>query len=353
MRGLPAHWLLACAVAAGATWVALHVARRVDLVDRPGPTKPHRAPVPFGGGIGVAVGVSAASAGGAESPDLTLLACMWALAALGLVDDARDLRARTRLLAHAVVALPVVFSWAPRLGAPRPLEVALALLFVLGSISAFKCIDCADGVAAGVTVAGALWLGTLDGWSGDVGPLAATLGGAAAGFLLFNAPPARCFLGESGSTILGCLLSFLVLGVARDAPADASLSGLAAAATVLMIPFLDFLLVHIRRLRAGVRSIGDLMASAGTDHLPHRLQQAGLGPAAVAAVCAAAIVVSGAAASLFLFGGLGASLLGGVVVAAAFALWEMALKGRGCRTPRATLGRSSPWRQATGARMSS
>lgn len=331
---LSALGLVACAVAAAATWVAVWVARRVDFVDRPGPSKLHVAPMPLGGGLGVAVGVTSASAAGAEFPDLTLLASMWALAALGLVDDARDLRARTRLLAQAVVALPVVISWAPRLGAPRSLEVALALLFVLGSISAIKCIDCADGVAAGVAVAGALWLGTLGGWSGAVGPLAAASAGAAAGFLLFNAPPARCFLGESGSTILGFLLSFLVLGVARDAPAGASLPGLAAAATVLMIPFLDFLLVHIRRLRAGMRSLGELMASTGTDHLPHRLLEAGLGPAAVAAACVGTIAVSGAAASLVLLGGVGPSLLGGLGVAVTFELSEMWLLRRR-RTARA------------------
>jgi UDP-GlcNAc:undecaprenyl-phosphate GlcNAc-1-phosphate transferase len=315
---------VAFAVAALGTWVAAWTARRLGLIDRPGPRKIHASPVPLGGGLGVAVGLTAGLVGAGDEA-LLLLPSAWALVALGLVDDARDLRARTRLALQTAAVLPVLPAYAPALGLARPLEAALALLFALGVINALKCLDCADGVAGAVAMAAAAALGSLVGWHGGSAPVAAALAGAAGGFLILNRPPARCFLGEGGSTLLGLLLATLGLATVQSAPQAGRPAMATAVATVLAVPVLDFILVHARRYRAGTRSLRDLMASAGTDHLPHRLRSFGLGPRGVAATCAAAAATSGVVAHLALRGGLSGAAIGAVLVGAALLGGERAL----------------------------
>jgi UDP-GlcNAc:undecaprenyl-phosphate GlcNAc-1-phosphate transferase len=306
------------AVAAGlaATWVTMLVAGRVGLLDHPGPRKPHARPVPLAGGVGIAVAVTLAVQGAVEGPSLLL--GVWALVVLGLLDDTRDLRARTRLLAQAAAVLPAVLAYTPSVGAPRAVEVSLALLWVLGAISALNCIDCADGVAASVAVAGGTTVAALAGWSGSAGAIGVSVAGAAAGFLVLNAPPARCFLGEGGSTVLGYLLAIAGLVAASGAPRTSALTVAVAGATVLALPVLDFVLVHARRAREGVRNLAQLMASAGTDHLPHRLRSAGLSPWSVAVACGCATAICGLAANASSRAGLASALAIGLALSSAF-----------------------------------
>lgn len=321
---VPCRILVSFAVAAAGTWVVALVARRVGLVDRPAPRKPHAAAVPLAGGVGVAAALTAGVAG--KAAPVPLLAAVWGLVVIGVIDDARDLRARTRLAAQAAASLPVAVVYAPRLGAARPLEVLLALLFLLGVLNAIKCIDSADAVAGSVAATTALALGWLSGWDGPAGMASAALAGAAAGFLVFNVPPARCFLGEGGSTVLGLVLAFVALAGAAGAAADRRLSLIAAAATVLAVPVLDFILVHARRARRGSRGLADLMGSRGLDHLPHRLRNAGLGPGSVASICAGAVALSGVGAQLCLQGGVEASIAGGAGVVLVFLGGEIFLR---------------------------
>lgn len=311
------------------TWVGMQVARRAGLVDRPRPRKPHARPTPLAGGVGVAVGVSAALAS-ARILSGPVFVAVWGLVVLGLVDDAKDLRARTRLAVQAAVVLPVAYAYGSALGLPGALGVLAALVWILAVVSAVNCIDCADGVAGGVGVTGALMLGSLGGWTGEAGAVAAALAGAMAGSLFFNRPPARCFLGEAGSTLLGFLLAFAALATAGPA-GDDRIAAFVAAACVLALPGLDFLLVHARRFASGVRRISDLMASAGTDHLPHRMRAAGLSPAGVALACMAGTAFNGATARLAIEGGMGGALTGAVGVACAFFTLELILAGKARR----------------------
>lgn len=314
--------LIAFAVGTVGAWTAVRLAPVLRLVDHPGPRKPHRVPVPLGGGVSVATGVTVAVVGTVGWPDVRLSAGMWGLVGLGLVDDARGLRARTRLVAQVAAVVPVALAWAPSLGVFRPVEVLLASLWILGVINATNCIDCADGVAAGTAIVGAVALGAVGGWDGTVGTLGAALAGATGGFLVFNAPPARCFLGDSGSTGIGFLLAILPLGTARGLPPGQALPIIVASGTVLSVVLLDFVLVHLRRARAGVRSIADLMASADTDHLPHRFRRVGLGPKGVAAACAGSVSVAGLAAHVALSIGLLGASLGALGVGGAFLVME-------------------------------
>lgn len=314
---------VAVTVGFAATWVTMLVARRVGLLDDPGPRKLHSHAVPLAGGVGIAVAVTLASQGAVEGPSLLL--GVWALVVLGLLDDARDLRARTRLLGQAAAVLPAVFAYTPSVGAPRAVEVLLALLWILGAISALNCIDCADGVAASVAVAGGTAVAALAGWGGSAGAIGVSVAGAAAGFLVLNAPPARCFLGEAGSTVLGFLLALAGLAAASGAPPASALPVAVAGAAVLTVPVLDFVLVHARRAHEGVRAPANLMASAGTDHLPHRLGAAGLRPWQVAAACGCAIGISGIAANVASRAGLAGVVAAGLALVGAFVAAETIL----------------------------
>lgn len=316
--------LLASVAAAVGTWAAARVGRRIGLLDHPGPRKLHPAPVPLAGGVGLGAGVVAGIVGAGITHDV--LVGGGVLLVLGFLDDARDLRARTRLLGQAAAAFPVALAYAPSIGVARPIEVAFALLWILAVISAVNCIDCADAVAASIAIAASVALGSLGGWEGQAGALASAVAGAAGGFLFLNAPPARAFLGEGGSTLLGFLLAVLALAVTGAAPPDRSLATGTAAVVVMAVPLMDFVLVHVRRMRNGIRRFSDLMVSAGTDHLPHRLRAAGLSPWVIAAACAGATTVGGLAALASRRVGLTGAVLGGLGVGAALLLAEAAIE---------------------------
>lgn len=305
-----------------AAWA--RAARRLGLVDHPGPRKLQRAPVPLAGGIGFATGITVAFHGvhgyGA------ILWATWALVVLGIADDAFDLRARIRLVGQAVAALPAVAVLAPNVGFPRALEVAVALVCVLGVICTFKCIDCADGVASAVAIPAAFALAGLGSWSAGVTAMAAAVAGAAVGFLVLNMPPARCYLGEGGSTAMGGALALVALAAASSVAPDGALRVGLASMIVLAVPVADFVLVHARRYRAGVRRVRDLMASAGTDHLPHRLRARGRGPWGVAALCGGATAACGGAALISLSGGFSGVFIGACAVVAVMSGAEYLLR---------------------------
>lgn len=205
--------------------VFLGVSRR-RLLDSPGARSSHALPTPTGGGFpAVLIGLTATALGSA----LGLLAAgsrWWAvllvvlvLAPVGLADDARDLSRAVRYAAHLAVAMGVVLLLAPAAGVHEGLGLAvsvLAALFVTGLINTVNFMDGIDGLVAGT---GALALAFL-GWQSDDAAWL-VFAAAYAGFLVFNLPPARLFMGDAGSTTLGGLLGVaLIAGRERLALAD-------------------------------------------------------------------------------------------------------------------------------------
>lgn len=190
-------------------WARAH-ARRRGLVDLPGERRSHDLPTPRGGGIGIAVAALGAAVWLAWVNDGG-----WAWVALGLVlvagagwwDDHRPLPAWPRLLAHAAAGACLA---AGTLHAGAPMGAALvALLLVPVLVNVWNFIDGIDGLATSQALLAALALGwALDG-AGRL--LALAVAAACAGFLPFNFPKARIFLGDVGSGALGYLLAVLVV----------------------------------------------------------------------------------------------------------------------------------------------
>ncbi len=307
-------------------WV-IRLARRTGFMDLPGPRKIHLEPMPYGGGLAVAAGVLLTLAGGILAAHLhlrhgwfssmpaevtsraegvflrlpTLLVYSLGslvILTLGLVDDRRKLTPGHKLAVQAIVAVGValggerlqVFSEAALPG------VLVTVLWILAVTNAFNLLDHMDGLASGVAaIACVAFLGVAI-QTGQIflGALTATLLGACAGFLLFNFPPAKIFLGDGGSLFIGYWLSCLTISFTfyeKPYPLYTYLVPLA----VLAVPLFDTSSVVLIRLLAR-RPIFE----ADTSHLAHRL--AGLGmsrPIAVTTVYA--LTLYGALSALLLY----------------------------------------------------
>lgn len=206
-------WLMLHFVAAAAgTWLARRYALHRQLVDQPGERRSHTIATPRGGGIAiVAALLMAAAVLGWRTPAERELFVAFGIglamvAGVGWWDDHRPLPASWRLLVHLIAAL--VFAAAlHRQGAPI-WQTLLAIVALPGLVNVWNFMDGIDGLAASQALiagmAGAFFLHGPWSW------LAAALFAACCGFLPFNFPRARIFLGDVGSGALGFALAALL-----------------------------------------------------------------------------------------------------------------------------------------------
>lgn len=184
-------------------------------LDRPNDRSMHTRPVPRTGGLGILAGLVAASVLVRPGLPWPVWAGLALLVAVSVVDDLRNLSAALRLplhLASAGIAL------SPALSTADPLTFALATLAAGWMVNLYNFMDGSDALAGSQAVFGfgAIAAAALAGGDSGIALAAVSVAGAAAGFLLFNAPPARIFMGDAGSTALGLLAATLgALGAAR------------------------------------------------------------------------------------------------------------------------------------------
>jgi UDP-N-acetylmuramyl pentapeptide phosphotransferase/UDP-N-acetylglucosamine-1-phosphate transferase len=214
LAGLASVALLAFALVAGVRRYAL----RRALLDQPGQRRSHVLPTPRGGGaaiallLAVAAGLLAWLADGREAHALAAFALGVVLVGtVGAMDDHRPLSARARLLVHLLAAAGVVLAlWGPP-ATPVGAGIALlALLWIAGLTNAWNFMDGINGLAAGQGVVvglALLWLLAPTPWALLAGVLAA----GCLGFLPWNLPRARIFLGDVGSGVLGFAAACLLL----------------------------------------------------------------------------------------------------------------------------------------------
>jgi UDP-GlcNAc:undecaprenyl-phosphate GlcNAc-1-phosphate transferase len=262
----------------------------LDLPD--GERRHHLEPIPRLGGVGVFAGVLVAVAVGAAlettSQLLQLLPFVLSMAVgatilfvTGLADDLYGVRPSVKLLVQSAAAL-VVFRFGFRIDLivlPPSHVVSLGLLalpvtvlWIVGLSNAFNLVDGADGLAGGVAIIALIATAVSAAVLRDTTVLwcSTALIGAMLGFMRFNLPPARIFLGDSGSLVVGFLLSILtVKGMSRS---DGAVYGLAPI-FALAYPLLD---TGISMLRRWLR--GDPLSRADGRHIHHQLRVLGLGP---------------------------------------------------------------------------
>jgi UDP-GlcNAc:undecaprenyl-phosphate GlcNAc-1-phosphate transferase len=302
---LPAELVLFVGTMAGAavaTPVAMRVAIRVGLVDRPAPHKFHQRTIPYLGGAAIGFSVLLALlVAVALLPERRVQAATIALAGLavalvGLLDDWMTLRATPRL---AVQALAALCLWAAgiRVSATGALVVDLPLmiLVVLAVTNAVNLIDNMDGISAGtVAIASAFFFLAAYANGQELVPiLALALAGACVGFLPFNFSPARIFLGDAGTLFMGFILSTIALKL--ELPGYPAITRFAVPALILAVPIFDMTLVVLSRWRAG-RPV----FRGATDHSSHRLVAIGASQRMAALVTYAATTLTGTLALLLL-----------------------------------------------------
>lgn len=207
---------------AAVLWLSRHRGP-LAVMDPVGPRSLHQTPRPRNGGLGVlaAIGIGLALAGGGFLSQPWWLAATLPVVAVSLADDYRQVAPRWRLLAHllaaGLVCLPgqgMVASLLPGL-APAPVWIAatVSILFLVWMTNLYNFMDGMDGLAGTMTFIGFGGLALAGWWAGQTA-FAVSMGvivAAAVGFLVWNRPPARIFLGDTGAVSLGWLAGLSVL----------------------------------------------------------------------------------------------------------------------------------------------
>jgi len=282
---LPGLWpfIVAAVLCAVAAPFAIVLSRRLRVLARPGGRHAHMNVTPLLGGLAMWVGFAIAVIVFLPHDLVTLGVLVVSGLATGIliVDDRWSMKPWVKLSVQVGLALlsALVFnSQITYIGLPgghlisfaAPIAIAVSVFWLVGMQNTVNFLDGADGLAAGVVAIVAIILMLAAGQQKqlEVVQLSGALAGCCAGFLLFNFPPARIFMGDSGAHFLGVALGMIsILGVAKVAVAFA----LAAPVVALAVPIADtgWAILRRRRLRQSV-------ATPDRQHLHHRLQSFGL-----------------------------------------------------------------------------
>ncbi|HVX11337.1 MAG TPA: MraY family glycosyltransferase [Pirellulales bacterium] len=290
--------------------VVRRMAPRWGLIDRPGHRKVHTTPTPMGGGLAVFAGIVLPLACGyflllwwpkdvalpaivaphvagilEQAPKLwILLGGASLLVVLGLIDDRRGLDWRTRLLVQAAVAGVLVWQWEGwRLSLyllDHPLITGLiSVVWIVGLINSFNMLDNMDGLSGGVAAIAALMLVVVLLTTPDpvtrqpqlfVAGFLLVVAGSLLGFLWHNRPPARLFMGDAGSYLVGYCLA-TATSMATFTGGNLPPHTILAPLCILAVPLYDTTTVVIIRLRQGRSPFeGD------KNHFSHRLVELGM-----------------------------------------------------------------------------
>jgi UDP-GlcNAc:undecaprenyl-phosphate/decaprenyl-phosphate GlcNAc-1-phosphate transferase len=276
--------LLAFLIGTGAAVALGTVVRRtapaIGAVVPPRPDRWHREPTPTMGGIAIAGGTVLGFTVVASQPglfaDTAWLPVLLGAAAMffvGILDDRLQLSPLAKLVASLAIGAFLVFALAgtePEGALPSGYTL-IGTIWFAGVCHAFNLLDNMDGLAAGVALIAAAFLASLLGAA--LGPslflLLIALAGALLGFLYWNRPPARLFMGDCGSLFIGALVAGMSL-VPVFHTRIAFVSPAVLVALILVVPLFDTAFVLVLRRLAGRKA-----SKGGTDHVSHRLVSLG------------------------------------------------------------------------------
>lgn len=231
-------WLVAFVFASSLllTGVVRAMAHDLGMIDRPNIRSSHSNPTPRGGGLAIVVAFAAGlvvllALGVVDRGlGLALLGGGLPLALIGFMDDRRSLPASVRFACHIGAGSWAIYA----LGGLPPVEIGsyvvrlgffgdvLAVVAVIWALNLFNFMDGVDGIAASEAIfvcwSGACLTLMLDGGSA-VPSVALLVGAACCGFLIWNWPPAKIFMGDVGSGFLGFVIAVLATAAARESSA--------------------------------------------------------------------------------------------------------------------------------------
>ena len=261
------------------------VALRIEILDAPTEShKTHKEAIPYLGGMAIVIGTCLTTylailvSGQASALSLASAVLIPAvlMGVIGLVDDIKKLSPWPRFIAQNLFGLviAVILIATRTLGSPTGntmIDVAITTLWIVGITNSINFFDNVDGGASGTVAISSLFLFllSLQGGQYSIAALSLVLTGATTGFLLWNKPPARIYMGDAGALFLGILIATLTL---RFDPNPINLSASFALPILLLaVPILDTTVAVISRLRRRISPF-----QGGQDHLSHRLIRAGL-----------------------------------------------------------------------------
>jgi UDP-GlcNAc:undecaprenyl-phosphate/decaprenyl-phosphate GlcNAc-1-phosphate transferase len=337
----------ALAASAVLTLLARRIALRAGLVAAVRPDGIHQEPRPYGGGLAIAatlalflgfsVFIPEIQAAGTSLYELTNVfplalptAARLALGGLlffviGLIDDRWALKAAPKLglqfLAAGIIVLG--FGIKTSIGAETPgLAEVVSILWVVAVVNAVNLFDHADGLAGAACLVAFASLAVGQFLAGEVvtAGMALVAAGAVAGFLIYNVPPARLFLGDTGAGLLGFLFAGLTM-TTRYGQSDLGSIGLPVLVPVALmaVPLFDMICSLGSRL---VRRQSPLAGDA-TCHLGHRMLARGWRPQGIVLFVAVVSMVAGAG-SVAMYAEVGQTPIPGcaaVVLAVAMVAW--------------------------------
>jgi UDP-N-acetylmuramyl pentapeptide phosphotransferase/UDP-N-acetylglucosamine-1-phosphate transferase len=271
------------------------LAKHIDFTDKPTVRKQHKSPMPFAGGAAMFAALAVGFFFFIFTDDPVMPAVLGGAAlilAVGLVDDWHKTKKREwpvwpRLLVQ-IVAASMAFAVGVRFVGftnpftevyvylPLPLQYILTVLWFVGLITAFNFMDGLDGLAGSLAlVSGSTFFVVgLIMEQPESAIMAAIFVGAVAGFLWFNLPPAKVYMGDGGAYLLGYMLAAISLhGVFKQA----TVISLTIPLLAMSVPIFDSILVVVRRLIA--RKPAHVADSTDVTHIHYRLLKAGMKPA--------------------------------------------------------------------------
>ena len=347
--------------------IAREVALRTGAVAKVRNRDVHAIPIPYFGGLAMLGGLGAGYAVALQLPFLSLsddnvfrdagvvLIAGGLICAVGVLDDLLELDALTKLGGQLLAAGFLVFFEVQYYSFQLPGSVQFALeptqgaiasvIVVVATVNAVNFVDGLDGLAAGVVGIGAVafWAFSYQLAAANNETLAITaalltaaLGGACAGFLPHNFFPARIFMGDSGSMLIGLVLAGSALTLTGQFPASAMRQGAGGSEAnllptllpiilpiaILVVPFVDLVLAVVRRTRAGRSPF-----APDKQHLHHRLLEIGHSHRR-------AVLIMWLWAALIAFGGVLASLYSGTVTTVILLAWVLLTVGLTFFVPR-------------------
>lgn len=284
--GFLALFLISFVSTSALTPVMRLIALRLGITDRPNQIhKTHREPVPYLGGLAIVLSTVFVTYGSILftkfSQQTFLLASTIILPAIlmalvGFIDDIKQLRPWPRFLAQNILALIAATSLVATdtLGSPvgfLMLDFALTMLWLVGITNSINFFDNIDGGASGTIAISSFALTVIALANGQIliSAMSAVLAGATIGFLIWNKPPARIYMGDAGALFLGIIIASLTIRL--DSSPELGKLGLLTPIFLLAVPILDTSVAVIKRVLRGVSPF-----QGGKDHLSHRLMRLGL-----------------------------------------------------------------------------
>ena len=257
--------------------IVRQVALYVGAVDKPDARKIHKEPIPTLGGIAIFLSflIGYMFFGVANSLMLSILISSFLILLLGVFDDINPIPAKYKFLVHLIIGAIVVFYGGLKLGEITMLGLRfnfgilspyLTIFFIVALINAINLIDGLDGLCSGVSIiyfVTVIVIAILLHRTANLEfLLCLIMTGSTLGFLAYNFPPAKIFMGDTGSTFLGLIIAIVALLGFKNA----TLTSLIIPLAVLAIPILDTLFAMIRR-----ELKGEPISKPDKEHTHHQL----------------------------------------------------------------------------------